>query len=52
MLGLLLSVYDYEVVFDKKQSIVTREVHLGLSWVVVIVTILTILAVFMKELMA
>jgi len=49
MLGLALAVYDYEFTFNAKTSSYRKKVDLGISWVVVAVTLLNIMAVFMKE---
>jgi hypothetical protein len=52
MLGLILSVYDYEMTFLSKQTIMEVDINLGIAWVVVTITLLTIVALFLKELTA
>ena len=52
MLGLILSVYDYEMTFLSKQTIMEADINLGIAWVVVTITLLTIVALFLKELTA
>lgn len=52
MLGLILACYDYETSFLSKQTVMEANIDTGISWVVITITLLTIVALFLKELTA
>lgn len=51
-LGLVLAIYDYEICFNSKSSVFSKNINANITWVVILITFLNILAVFMKELTA